>query len=86
MSLYEGARTRVSVDSGLSDEFEVRVGMHQLAVLSHFLFAVVEDEVTEFAKEGSLGELLYAVDLVLMSETTEALRDKFLIWKEAFQS
>ena len=36
MSLYEGAKTRVRVDSELSGEFEVKVGMHQVSVLSHF--------------------------------------------------
>ena len=34
MSLYEGAKTRVRVDSELSMEFEVKVGMHQRSVLS----------------------------------------------------
>ena len=33
--------------------------------------------------EGGLSELLYADDLVLMSETIEGPRDKFLKWKEA---
>ena len=32
MSLYEGAKTRVRVDSELSEEFEVKVGMHQGSV------------------------------------------------------
>ena len=45
MSLYDGAKTRVRVDSGLSEEFEVNVGMHQGSVLSSFLFAVVMDDV-----------------------------------------
>ena len=48
MSLYEGAKTRVRVDSELSEEFVVRVGMHQGSVLSPFLFALVVDFVTEF--------------------------------------
>ena len=60
--------------------------MHQGSMLSPFHFAVVEDEVTEFAKEGSLSGLLYADYLVLMSETIVALRNKFLKWKEAFES
>ena len=50
MSLYEGAKTRVRVDSQLSVEFEVEVGMHQGSVLSPFLFALVVDVVTEFAR------------------------------------
>ena len=51
--------------------------MHQGSVLSPFLFAVVEDVVTEFASKCT--ELLYANDYVLMSETIEGLRNKFLI-------
>ena len=33
MSLYMGARTRVRLDSELSEEFEVNVGMHNESVL-----------------------------------------------------
>ena len=36
MSLYEGEKTSVGVDSELSEEFEVKVGMHQGSVLSPF--------------------------------------------------
>ena len=50
MSLYEGAKTRVRVDSELSEAFNVKVGMHQGSVLSPFHFAVVVDVVTEFAR------------------------------------
>ena len=58
MSLYEGAMIRIRVDSELSEEFEVKVGMHQGSVLSSILFALVVDVVTEFAREGVLSELL----------------------------
>ena len=51
MSLYEGAKTRVRVDSVLSEEFEVKVEIHQGSVLSPFLFALVVDVVTEFDRE-----------------------------------
>ena len=86
MSLYEGAKTRLRVDSELSEEFEVKVGMNQGSVLSPFLIAVVVDAVKEFVREGAPSELPYADDLVLMSETIERLRNKFLKWKEAFES
>ena len=59
------------MDCDLSEEFEVNVGMYQGSVLSPFLFAVVVDVVTELAREGALSELLYADDLVLMSETID---------------
>ena len=52
MTLYNGAKTKVRMDSELSDEFDVKVGMHH--VLSPFLLAVVVDVITEFAREGAL--------------------------------
>ena len=39
------------------------------------------DVVTELTREGVLSKLLYAEDLVLMSETTDEMEQK---WKEAF--
>ena len=54
-------------------------------MLSHFPFAVMVD-VTELARECMLSELLYANDLVLMSETIVELRNIFIKWKEAFVS
>ena len=77
MSLYEGTQTKVRVNYEMSDEFEVKVRMHQGSVLSPF-FAVVEDVVTVFARECALSELLYVDDLVVMSETIEELQNKFL--------
>ena len=74
MSLYEGSRTKVRVGSGTSDEFGVRVGVHQGSVLSPLIFAIVVDVVTEHAREGLLNEILYADDLVLMSENLEDLK------------
>ena len=74
------------MESELSADFEATVGMRQLSVLTALVFAVVVDVVTELAREGALSELLHADALVLMSETTEGLRSKFLKWKEAFES
>ena len=74
------------MDSEISEEFEVKVGMHQGCILSPFLFVLVIDVITEFALEGVLSELLYADCFVLMSETIKGLKDKFSIWKEAFES
>ena len=45
MEMYDGARTKVRVINGLSEEFEVKVGVHQGSVLSPFLFNIVMDVV-----------------------------------------
>ena len=86
MSLYEGSRTKVRVGSGLSEEFGVRVGVHQGSVILPLIFAIVVDAVTEQAREGLLIEILYADDLVLMSYNLEGLRESFQRWRGAFES
>ena len=77
MEMYEGAKTRVRVANGLSDEFEVKVGVHQGSVLSPFLFNIVMDVVCGNVMEGLLFEILYADDLVLMATSMQELREKF---------
>ena len=45
MALYTEAYTVVITDAGLSERFEVKVGLHQWSVLSQPLFAAVMDVV-----------------------------------------
>ena len=40
--MYANARSRVCVGEGYSEEFEVKVGVHQGSVLSPLLFIIVE--------------------------------------------
>ena len=44
MDMYDGARTEVRSSTGLTEEFEVGVGLHQGSALSPFLHAVVMDK------------------------------------------
>ena len=71
MSLYDGAKTRVKVRSAYSEEFEVKVGVHQGFVLSPLLFAIVVDVIRKNARTGVAKKLVYADDLVFMSKTME---------------
>ena len=73
MNLCCRAKTRARVDSELSEEFEANIWIHQGSVLSFYLFSVVVNVVTELACEGVLCELLYAEDLILMTETIMGL-------------
>ena len=65
----------------LSDEFEVNVGVHQVSVLSPLLFAIVIDVVTNEIKDGTLQEILFADDLVLIVETVAEMQKLFIIGK-----
>ena len=71
--------------SAYSEEFEIKVGLHQGSILSPLLFAVVVDVVTEKARSG-INEILYADDLVLIGETMDDLKEKFWKWKKALES
>ena len=56
MSLNEGAKTRVKVGLELSEEFEVKVGVHQGSVLLPLVFAIMVDVVTENVRNGLIHE------------------------------
>ena len=47
--------------------------------------AIVVDAVSKHAREGLLNEILYADDLVLMSENLEDLREMFQRWRDALE-
>ena len=47
-------------------------------MLPPLLFAIAVDVISENAKERLMNEILYADDLVLMSESIENLKEKFL--------
>ena len=59
----------------------MRVGKHQGSILSPLIFAVVTEEV---AKEEHA--LMYADDLVLICETKEEARRRFVAWRNALKS
>ena len=70
-------QTRVRVVSAYSEEFEVKVSVHQGSVLPPLLFAKVVDVITENARRGGVNESVYADDLVFMSEDMEDLKERF---------
>ena len=81
MALYTEACTIVRTDAGLSESFEVKVGLHQGSVLSPLLFAAVMDVVSSKARRGLPSELLYADDLVIMAPTIEQLGRRVADWR-----
>ena len=81
MALYTEACTIVRTDAGLSESFEVKVGLHQGSVLSPRLFAAVMDVVSCEARSGLPSELLYADELVIMAPTMEQLGKRVADWR-----
>ena len=59
--------------------------MHQGSVLSPLLLVILIDVVKEHTREGLLNEILYADDLMLMSESLDNLRERFERWRSALE-
>ena len=83
--LYANAQSRVRVGEGNSEEFEVKVGVHQGSVLSPVLIIIVLEALSRKFRSGVPWEDLYADDLVIISELHEECVRRLLTWKEAME-
>ena len=70
-SMYKDVRSRVRVGSGYSEEFGVKVGVHQGSVLSPLLFIIVLEALSRE----------HADDLMISAESMEELLVKLKTWK-----
>ena len=82
---YTNAWSRVHVGEGYSEEFEVKVIVHQGSVLSPLLFIIVLETLSQEFGSGVPWEDLYADYLVIISESLEECVRRLLTWKEAME-
>ena len=76
--MYANELSHVHVDEGYSEEFEVKVGVHEDSVLSLLLFIIVLEALPhEFSS--------YTNDLVIIVESLKECVRSLLIWKEAME-
>ena len=85
-AMYNNTRSRVRVNNTYSDEFGVKVGVHQGSVLSPLLFVIVLEALSCEFRTGTPWELLYADDLVISAETEEGLKMKLNKWKTEMEA
>ena len=85
-AMYHNARARVRVGTSLSEEFEVKVGVHQGSVLSPLLFIIVLEALSAEFRTGCPWELLYADDLALVAKSMQELTVKLQNWKQAMEA
>lgn len=86
MAMYDGSRTSVRVDGTQSEEFVVKVGVHQGSVLSPLLFIMVLEALSQEFRVGLPLEMLYADDLVLMAESMEEVTERYTRWKVGMET
>ena len=76
---------RVGVGEGYSEEFEVKVGVHQGSVLRPLLFIIVLEALSQEFCSGVPWEDLYADDLGIIAESLEESVRRLLTWKDAIE-
>ena len=86
MSMYKDTTTAVKVGNMLSQQFDVKVGVHQGSVLSPLLFIIVMQAISKHTTIGLPWELLYADDLAIVAETEMNLNDRMNAWKCCLES
>ena len=84
-AMYENVKSKVRLNEKFSEEFNIKVGVHQGAVLSPLLFIIVLEALSREFRTGCPWELLYADDLVLKADTLPELKMKLSSWKEAIE-
>ena len=79
---YNGATTRVKSKKGISEHFEVGIGLHQVSALSPFLFIMLLDTISQDVRTELPWELLYADDLAIIDITCADTQNRLESWQE----
>ena len=83
---YKDVTTSVRSTVGITEDFNVKVGLHQGSALSPFLFNTVFDVITENVREEPPWCIIYADDVVLVAESRMAVERKLEEWRDALES
>ena len=83
--MYRDSRTKVKCTAGLTDNFQVTVGLHQGSALRPLLFAIVMDCLTREIQRDAPWDMLFADDVVLCGESREDLETRLETWRRAME-
>ena len=83
--MYANVRSHVCVGEGYSEEFEVKVGVHQGSVLSPLLVIIMLEALSREFRSGVPWEDLYDDDLSNIAESLAECVRRLLTLKEAME-
>ena len=83
--MYDDSTTSVRCPVGVTERFEVKVGLHQRSALSPCLFAMVMDRMTDEIRQEALCSMMSADDIVICSESKEQVEEKLESWRYALE-
>ena len=85
-AMYENTKARVVVGSGMSNEFQVNIGLRQDSALSTLLFILVMDLTSRNIRNtDALRKIIYADDIVIVAEHREELQGALGEWNDIFK-
>ncbi|XP_055838267.1 uncharacterized protein LOC129906511 [Episyrphus balteatus] len=86
MDMYDGAVTKVRCAAGVTEEFEITVGVHQGSVLSPLLFITVLDYLLEGkVTDTKVHQLFFADDGAIISEDPISLQRALDVWVDVLE-
>ena len=83
--MYANTRSRVRVGERDSEEFEVKIGVHQGSVFCPLLFIIVLEALSRAFLSGVPWEDLYADDLVINAESLDECVRRLLTWTQIME-
>jgi len=84
--IYEGTSTSVRTQDGATEDFPIKIRLHQGSTLSHYLFTLVLDVLTEHIQELAPRCMLFTDDVVMLGESREELNGRFETWRQALEA
>jgi hypothetical protein len=84
--MYNNVVTSVRTSEGVTDDFPLKIGLHQGSALSPYLFALVMDEVTRDIQGDIPWCMLFADDVVLVDESRIGVNRKLELWRYTLES
>jgi hypothetical protein len=84
--MYRECCTRVRTSCGTTDGINVEVGLHQGSVLSPYLFITIMDELTKAIQKEVPWAMVFADDIVLVSESIEDLQLELDAWRKELEA
>uniref|UniRef100_A0A8I6YD54 Reverse transcriptase domain-containing protein n=1 Tax=Hordeum vulgare subsp. vulgare TaxID=112509 RepID=A0A8I6YD54_HORVV len=84
--MYDNVVTSVRTSDGDTDDFPIRIGLHQGSTLSPYLFDLVMDEVTRDIQGDIPWCMLFADDVVLADDSRTGVNRKLELWRWTLES
>jgi len=79
--MYDGVVANVRNYGSITSDFSITIGLHQVSILSPFLFVIVMDELTRAIQNEISWCMLFADDIVLVDEKRAGIDAKLELWR-----